>query len=99
MTPISSRSFDKRSFTRRSFLTASAAAGSLLALGAGRAARAQAGSVDDLVLETVIGPLKGKDVEKALAHEHLYVDFLGPKDPAYMDVDWQDAIGASINAA
>lgn len=87
---------------RREFLlraTAVAAVGALPSIGS-RAASAQApGGVDELTLETVAGPLAGKDVELAVAHEHLYVDFLGPKDPGYMNVDWADALGASVNAA
>src|SRR5262249_48701877 len=55
--------------------------------------------VQALVLETVTGPIKGSDVERAMAHEHLYVDFNGPTDPAYMDVDWSVALGACVNAA
>jgi phosphotriesterase-related protein len=56
-------------------------------------------AVDDMVLETVTGPVSGADIEKAMAHEHLYVDFHGPNDPKYMDVDWDAALGASVNAA
>jgi phosphotriesterase-related protein len=55
--------------------------------------------VQALVLETVTGPINGSDVERAMAHEHLYVDFNGPTDPTYMDVDWSVALGASVNAA
>ncbi len=62
-------------------------------------ALAQSTAVADMVLETVTGPITGDQVEKAMAHEHLYVDFHGPNDPKYMDVDWQSAIGASISAA
>lgn len=85
------------SFTRRTFLMAGAA-------GAAWAARlpeaiAQSASADEVVLETVRGPVKGKDIEKALGHEHLFVDFLGPTDPNYMNVDWPAAIGSSVNAA
>jgi phosphotriesterase-related protein len=53
---------------------------------------------DDKVLETVTGPLKGSQVEWALEHEHLFVDFLGAKDPAYQDVDWADVTGACVNS-
>src|SRR3954466_13255749 len=38
-------------------------------------------SVDDILLETVTGPIRGADVTFAMAHEHLFVDFLGPTDP------------------
>jgi phosphotriesterase-related protein len=41
-----------------------------------------------LVLESVTGPVDGSQLQRALAHEHLFVDFLGPTDPGYMDVDW-----------
>jgi phosphotriesterase-related protein len=44
--------------------------------------------VNNLTLQTVRGPVTGSSIESAMAHEHLFVDFLGPTDPAYMDVDW-----------
>ena len=40
------------------------------------------------LLESVTGPVDGAQIERALAHEHLFVDFLGPTAPGYMDVDW-----------
>ena len=87
---------------RRAFLIRSVAAGASLAGGfagpVGANAQAPA-SVDDTILETVMGPVQGRDIENALAHEHLFVDFFGPTDPNYMDVDWADVIGASVNAA
>ena len=55
------------------------------------------GSVDDLVLETVTGPMRGADVTFAMAHEHLFVDFLGPTDPGYMDVNWSQVTAACAN--
>jgi phosphotriesterase-related protein len=54
------------------------------------------GSVDDLVLETVTGRIRGADVTFAMAHEHLFVDFLGPTDPGYMDVDWTAVTAACV---
>jgi phosphotriesterase-related protein len=90
-----------RAVDRRAFL-GFAAGGAIIAAGVlgPRAGVAQDNAnVDDLVLETVTGPVKGSAIEKVLAHEHLYVDFLGPTDPNYMNVDWADAIGASVNAA
>jgi predicted metal-dependent phosphotriesterase family hydrolase len=87
--------------SRRALLIGGAAAATV-AIGrtGGRSAHAQAaGDVGELLLETVLGPVKGRDVEKALAHEHLFVDFLGPGDPHYMEVNWSDVIGASVNAA
>jgi phosphotriesterase-related protein len=53
-------------------------------------------SVDDILLETVTGPIRGADVTFAMAHEHLFVDFLGPTDPGYMDVDWTAVTAASV---
>jgi phosphotriesterase-related protein len=87
--------------SRRSFLSSSAAAGVLVAVELAFVddARAQVVGVDDMLLETVLGPVQGKDIEKALAHEHLFVDFFGPTDPNYMNVDWADVIGASVNKA
>ncbi|MEQ8651447.1 MAG: hypothetical protein RIC87_03185 [Kiloniellales bacterium] len=88
--------------SRRSLLRGSAKlalAGAAVHLLQPMSALAQSSAVADLVLETVTGPITGADVEKAMAHEHLYVDFHGPNDPKYMDVDWQSAIGASIAAA
>jgi phosphotriesterase-related protein len=51
-----------------------------------------------LVLETVTGPISGDEVEWALEHEHLFVDFDGAKDPSYEDVDWADVTGACANS-
>jgi phosphotriesterase-related protein len=56
------------------------------------------GGSGGVVLETVTGPLRGNQVEWALEHEHLFVDFLGAKDPAYQDVDWADVTGACVNS-
>lgn len=84
--------------SRRAFLHSAATTGALAASGLWGRAFAQS-AVDETVLETVKGPIKGKDVEKALAHEHLFVDFFGPTDPNYMNVDWPAAFGASVNAA
>jgi phosphotriesterase-related protein len=57
-----------------------------------------AGGSGGIVLETVTGPLRGSEVKWALEHEHLFVDFLGAKDPAYQDVDWADVTGACVNS-
>jgi phosphotriesterase-related protein len=46
------------------------------------------------LLETVTGPLGADGFSSALAHEHLFVDFLGPADPGYEQVDW-DEVGAA----
>ena len=78
---------------------AGAAAATLAGAGGSGALAQAAGPVNDLVLETVRGPLKGAEVEKVLAHEHLYVDFFGPTDPSYMNVDWPAAYGACVNRA
>lgn len=66
---------------------------------AAQTAAAQTAAVDDLTLETVLGPAKGKDIQKALPHEHLFCDLLGPTDPNYMNVDWSTVSGACINGA
>lgn len=60
---------------------------------------ALAAGSDGFTLETVLGPVSGADIEKALAHEHLYVDFHGPTASEYMNVDWQAALGASVSSA
>src|SRR5687768_8401163 len=52
----------------------------------------------DVVLETVTGPISGDEVDWALEHEHLFVDFDGAKDPSYQDVDWADVTGACVNS-
>jgi phosphotriesterase-related protein len=39
-------------------------------------------------IETVTGPVDAAEITTALAHEHLFVDFLGPADPDYCRVDW-----------
>ncbi len=64
---------------------------------ASTAARGSSGS-GGVVLETVTGPLRGNEVEWGLAHEHLFADLLGVKDPAYQDVDWAYVTGACINS-
>lgn len=51
------------------------------------------------ILETVTGPVKGTDIEKTMAHEHLFVDFHGPTATEYMDVDWSVVLGASVASA
>jgi phosphotriesterase-related protein len=52
--------------------------------------------IDDIVLQTMTGPVRGADITFAMAHEHLFVDFLGPTDPAYMDVNWSDVTAACV---
>lgn len=59
--------------------------------------QAAAQSVNELQLQTVSGLVAGSAIEKAVSHEHLFVDFMGPTDPAYMNVNWSDAAGASAN--
>jgi phosphotriesterase-related protein len=49
-------------------------------------------------LETVTGPVSADQIVKACAHEHLFVDFHGPDDPNYMNVDWSDVFGACENS-
>ncbi len=96
------RSGGESSLSRRRLLCGTAAlagATTLLQAGSRSALAAAPADVQALVLESVTGPVRGSDVERAMAHEHLYVDFNGPTDPAYMDVDWAVALGASVNAA
>lgn len=88
--------------SRRSFLAGSSAgigvgALALSQLAAPGVALAQSG--DNAVLETVTGPVAAGEIEKAMAHEHLFVDFHGPTAPEYMDVDWSAALGASVTSA
>ena len=42
------------------------------------------------IIETVTGPVGRGAIARALGHEHLFVDFLGPEDPAYCRVDWDE---------
>jgi predicted metal-dependent phosphotriesterase family hydrolase len=55
--------------------------------------------VNKLKIETVLGPISGDEVKKALAHEHMFVDFFGPADPNYMNVDWAAVSGTCTNRA
>jgi phosphotriesterase-related protein len=50
-------------------------------------------------LQSVTGPVAGSDVSAALAHEHFFVDFFGPADPRYMDVDWADVTQTCVESA
>ncbi len=75
-------------------LVSRAAAAGLRTNAAGRPAGPR--PVDSVVLNTVTGPIRGSDVTFALAHEHLFVDFLGPTDPAYMDVNWSEVTEACV---
>ncbi len=59
-----------------------------------RAIAATDDSVEAMMLETVLGPVQGAAIHKALSHEHMFVDFFGPTDPNYMNVDW-DAVGGT----
>lgn len=50
-------------------------------------------------LQTVTGIMKGTRVTKALAHEHMFVDFHATTDANYMDVNWSNKIGAAVESA
>jgi phosphotriesterase-related protein len=101
---------ESRTLDRRTLLAAGAgatiAAGLAGALARPESAGAQSSdpgqsrpsSQGNLVLETVTGPLRGNEVDWALEHEHLFVDFDGAKDPSYQDVDWADVTGACVNS-
>lgn len=49
------------------------------------------------MLQTVRGIIPASDINRALAHEHLFVDFQPADHPRYMDVDWGMVRGAAIN--
>jgi predicted metal-dependent phosphotriesterase family hydrolase len=51
-------------------------------------------TTDSIAIETVTGPVAADGFTSALAHEHLFVDFLGPADPRYLQVDWADVRSA-----
>lgn len=86
--------------TRRSVLLRSGAALGTMALAKfAYPARAFAAGTGDTVLQTVTGPIDSAEIKKVLAHEHLYVDFHGPADDKYMDVNWSAALGASVASA
>jgi len=96
-----------RTLDRRTLLAGGAgavvAAGLTASLAGAESAPAQAGrrgasTHENVILETVTGPLKGSEVEWGLEHEHLFVDFDGAKDPTYQDVDWADVTGACVNS-
>ena len=94
------RQTEPASFGRRGFLLTGASALAVGGLGVSLPVRLAFGAgVEDIVLETVTGPVKGADIEKAMAHEHLFVDFHGPTAAEYMDVDWSAALGASVTSA
>jgi len=50
-------------------------------------------------LRTVTGVLQAKNVKMAMAHEHMFTDFCGPDQDAYMDVNWSNKIGAAVENA
>jgi phosphotriesterase-related protein len=63
------------------------------------AARMTAAETAAPVLETVTGALSGDNVRWAVAHEHFFVDFLGPTDPGYMYVNWSDVAATCSSSA
>ena len=48
-------------------------------------------------LQTVRGAIDPGHIRRALAHEHVFVDFHETDHPAYMDVDWGVVRGAGLN--
>ena len=50
----------------------------------------------DVTIETVTGPIEVDGFTSALAHEHLFVDFLGPDHPEYCRVDWHEVRTACL---
>jgi phosphotriesterase-related protein len=94
-----------RAMDRRTLLAGGAgaviAAGLVASLAEATRAAPQPGderSDVNAVIETVTGPIRGRDVQWALEHEHLFVDFDGAKDPSYQHVDWSDVTGACVNS-
>ena len=86
--------------SRRSFLVGTGGAlGALAVTALGGSRFALAETSEKFVLQTVTGPVAGADIEKAMAHEHLFVDFHGPNAAEYMDVNWSAALGASVTSA
>ena len=55
-------------------------------------------ALGSIKLRTVTGILHAKSVEMALAHEHMFTDFSGPDQDAYMDVNWSNKIGAAVES-
>jgi phosphotriesterase-related protein len=53
--------------------------------------------MEALVLETVTGPIGRDGFTRALAHEHLFADFLGPDHPDYCRVDWEEVRAACVD--
>ena len=47
--------------------------------------------------ETVSGPIGLDGFTRALAHEHLFADFLGPDHPDYCRVDWEEVRAACVD--
>jgi phosphotriesterase-related protein len=80
-------------------VAAAGVAGAVAGAASASATRPAAAEGDPLVLETVTGPVGARKIEWALAHEHFFVDFYGPTDPRYMDVDWADVTGACVDSA
>ena len=56
-------------------------------------------TLGSMKLRTVTGVLQAKRVKKALAHEHMFTDFCGPDQDAYMDVNWSNKLGAAVESA
>ncbi len=54
-------------------------------------------SPEPVSLQTVRGIVSSEPIHRALAHEHLFVDFQPADHPGYMDVDWGTVRGAAIN--
>ena len=48
-------------------------------------------------IQTVRGMIDASDIRRALAHEHIFVDFHPTDHPAYMNIDWGSVRGAGLN--
>lgn len=48
-------------------------------------------------IETVTGPIGAEAIALALAHEHVFVDLLGPGHPDYCNVDWSEVRSVCVD--
>lgn len=58
-----------------------------------------ANDIASLKIQTITGKLKGREVKKALAHEHMFTDFHPVTCNRYMSVNWSNKIGAAVESA
>jgi predicted metal-dependent phosphotriesterase family hydrolase len=99
MTHVRDRTFDRRTLLTGAAGTLAAAGtpGSLTWPESAQAVVSRPNEVAGLVLETVTGPVRGRQIGLTFAHEHLFTDFFGATDSRYMDVNWSDVTGACVS--